>query len=89
MYKAMYKVDKAQITKLLIDLVNIESPYFEEDKIIEFIYRWFKQNNIDSFIHEYHEAKVTGFKGKNIVVNLEGNKCGPVICLNGHLDTVK
>ena len=30
MYKAMYKVDKAQITKLLIDLVNIESPYFEE-----------------------------------------------------------
>lgn len=89
MYKAMYKVDKAQITKLLIDLVNIESPYFEEDKIIEFIYGWFKQNNIDSFIHEYHEAKVTGFKGKNIVVNLEGNKCGPVICLNGHLDTVK
>lgn len=85
----MYKIEKDQTTKLLMDLVSIESPYFEEDKVMEYVYNWFKQNKIKAFVHEYHESKVTGFKGKNIVVNLEGKKDGPVICLNGHLDTVK
>lgn len=85
----MYKIEKDHTTKLLMDLVSIESPYFEEDNVIEYVYKWFKQNNIKAFIHEYHESKVTGFKGKNIVVNLEGKENGPVICINGHLDTVK
>ena len=85
----MYKIEKDQTTKLLMDLVNIDSPYFEEDKIMEYVHDWFKKNSIDAFIHEYHEAKVTGFKGKNIVVNLEGKNSGPVVCINGHLDTVK
>jgi succinyl-diaminopimelate desuccinylase len=85
----MYKIEKDQTTKLLIDLVSIESPYFEEDNVMDYVYNWFKENNIDAFVHEYHESKVTGFKGKNIVVNLEGKEDGPVICINGHLDTVK
>lgn len=85
----MYKIEKDQVTKLLMDLVFIESPYFEEDNVMEYVYNWFQQNNIEAFVHEYHEAKVTGFKGKNIVVKLEGKKDGPIICLNGHLDTVK
>ncbi len=85
----MYKIEKNQTTKLLMDLVSIESPYFEEDNVMKFVYDWFKQNNIDAFIHEYHEAKITGYKGKNIVLNLEGKEKGPVICINGHLDTVK
>ncbi len=84
----MYRIEKDQIIKLLIDLVSIESPYFEEDNVMEYVYNWFQQNNIEAFIHHYHEAKVTGFKGKNVVVSLEGKKDGPVICLNGHLDTV-
>lgn len=85
----MYKIEKDQTTKLLMDLVSIESPYFEEEKIMDFVYKWFQSNNIEAFIHEYHESKVTGFKGKNIIVNIEGKEDGPVICLNGHLDTVK
>jgi len=85
----MYKIEKEQTTKLLMDLVSIESPYFEEDNIMDYVYKWFQKNNIKAFVHEYHESKVTGFKGKNIVINLEGEKGGPVICLNGHLDTVK
>ncbi|MDD4437436.1 MAG: M20/M25/M40 family metallo-hydrolase, partial [Tissierellia bacterium] len=75
-------------TKLLMNLVNIDSPYFEEDKIIEYVHDWFAKNNIEASIHEYHESKVTDFKGKNIIVNIEGNNSGPVICLNCHLDTV-
>lgn len=85
----MYKIEKEQTTKLLMDLVSIESPYFEEQEIMEYVYNWFQQNNIEAFIHEYHEKKVTGFKGKNVVVTLQGKEEGPVICLNGHLDTVK
>lgn len=84
----MYKIEKEQTTKLLMNLVNIDSPYFEEDKIIEYVHDWFAKNNIEASIHEYHESKVTDFKGKNIIVNIEGNNSGPVICLNGHLDTV-
>ncbi len=85
----MYKIKKDHTTKLLMDLVSIESPYFEEDNVMDYVHNWFKENNIDAFVHEYHESKVTGFKGKNIVVNLEGKEDGPVICINGHLDTVK
>lgn len=85
----MYKIEKDQTTKLLMDLVSIESPYFKEEKIMDFVYKWFQSNNIEALIHEYHESKVTGFKGKNIIVNIEGKEDGPVICLNCHLDTVK
>lgn len=85
----MYKIEKNHTIELLMDLVSIESPYFKEDNIIKFVCKWFEKNNIDTFVHEYHESKVTGFKGKNIVVNLEGKTDGPVICLNGHLDTVQ
>lgn len=85
----MYYIDKEHTTRLLMDLVSIESPYFEEDDIMEYVYKWFKENNIDVFVHEYHESKVTGFKGKNLVINLEGEEDGPVICLNCHLDTVR
>lgn len=85
----MYKIEKNNITNLLMDLVSIESPYFEEDNVMEYVYKWFTENNIEAFVHEYHEAKVTGFKGKNVVVNLEGKEDGPVICINGHLDTVR
>lgn len=85
----MYKIEKEHTTKLLMNLVSIDSPYFEEDNVMDFVYEWFNQNNMEPFIHDYHEKKVTGFKGKNIVVNLEGKKSGPVICINGHLDTVK
>ncbi|MGD9569569.1 MAG: M20 family metallopeptidase [Sedimentibacter sp.] len=85
----MYKIDKTQISNLLMDLVSIKSPYFEEDNIMEYAYNWFQQNNIKAFMHEYHESKITGYKGKNIIINIEGNKAGPVICINCHLDTVK
>jgi len=85
----MHKIEKEHITKLLLDLVSIKSPYFEEDEIVDYVYSWFKLNNIEAFVHEYHESKVTGFKGKNVIVDIKGSNEGPVICLNGHLDTVR
>jgi succinyl-diaminopimelate desuccinylase len=84
----MYKIEREEATKLLMNLVNIDSPYYKEDRIMEYVHDWFINNNIDASIHEYYESKVTDFRGKNVVVVLEGNNSGPVICLNGHLDTV-
>src|SRR5690554_1046942 len=75
--------------ELVKKLISIKSPYFEEDRIMEFVESWFQTNGMKARIHNYHEEKVTGFKGKNVVVELHGSKPGPAICINGHLDTVK
>lgn len=85
----MKRINKNETTKLLTDLVEIESPYFKEDQIMKYTQNWFLKNDLYCLLHEYHEKKVTGFQGKNLVVRLEGNEEGPNICLNGHLDTVQ
>ena len=80
---------KEETAKLMKALISIKSPYFEEEKIMEFVNDWFHENNLNSYIHEYTDEKVTKFSGKNVVLVLEGRDPGPTICLNGHLDTVK
>lgn len=85
----MFIISKEYTRKLLMDLISIESPYFQEDKIMDYVYNWFKDNHIDACIHHYHESKVTDFKGKNLLVDLKGSRPGPTIHLNGHLDTVR
>ncbi len=85
----MYKIEKEETTNLLMNLVAIESPYFEENAVMEYVHAWFCENGMNAFFHEYHEEKVTGFKGRNVVVQMKGKENGPKICLNGHLDTVK
>ncbi|MDI9494626.1 MAG: M20/M25/M40 family metallo-hydrolase [Bacillota bacterium] len=75
--------------ELVQKLISIKSPYFEEDRIMEFVDNWFRNNGMNPRIHRYCEEKVTGFKGENVILELEGSKPGPVICINGHLDTVK
>jgi acetylornithine deacetylase/succinyl-diaminopimelate desuccinylase-like protein len=83
------EVLKQEVIDLMRDLIQIKSPYFEEDEIISFVNGWFHQNHMDSYLHEYEDEKVTKFKGKNVILQLQGSGPGPYICLNGHLDTVK
>ncbi len=82
-------IDKIEVVELMKKLIAIPSPYFEEDDIMEFVRGWFLDRSMQAFFHEYHENKITGHHGKNIVLELEGNQPGLTICLNGHLDTVK
>jgi acetylornithine deacetylase/succinyl-diaminopimelate desuccinylase-like protein len=82
-------ISKEKTTELLGRLVAIASPYFQEEEVMEMVRDWFCSQGIPAVFHEYHEAKVTGFHGKNVVVTLEGSGKGPVVHLNGHLDTVK
>jgi succinyl-diaminopimelate desuccinylase len=81
--------EKKELVDLIGRLVSIPSPYFEEEEIMQLVERWLKDNELDCRVHEFHEAEITGFKGKNLVVELKGDEEGPVICLNGHLDSVQ
>ena len=74
---------------LLQQLVQIRSPYFEENEAIEFAINWMENNGIPAKFHEYTEEKVTGFHGKNVYSIVESGKTGPTIYFNGHLDTVR
>jgi len=82
-------IKQREVVELAKKLISIKSPYFEEDRIMAFVEDWFHANGMNARIHEYHEAKVTGFKGKNVILELKGGAPGPSICINGHLDTVK
>lgn len=82
-------INRENIVGLLNDLIGIYSPYFEENNIMEYVYKWMKERNIDTRYHHYEDELVTKFKGKNVIGELKGNNNGPNILLNGHLDTVK
>ncbi len=81
-------ISKEETTSLLRELVAIASPYFKEEEIMAMVKKWFNDRGMPAVFHEYHEAKVTDFHGKNVVLTLPGSKEGPVVHLNGHLDTV-
>lgn len=76
------------LINLLTELVQIYSPYFEEENIMEYVFKWFKHKDLPANYHRYSEDRITKFKGTNIVGSIKGKKNGPKILLNGHLDTV-
>ena len=82
------KIGINAMTELLRKLVSIPSPYFHEDEIMAFVEGWMKEHDLPMDVHTYEDTRVTGFCGKNVVGLLDGGKSGPVIYLNGHLDTV-
>ena len=82
-------IEKAEVTALLQQLTAIKSEYFHEDEIMAFAKDWLCRQELPAQLHEYHDAKVTDFHGKNVIAVIDGGRPGPVICLNGHLDTVQ
>lgn len=77
------------VIKLLKELVAIDSPYFAEEEVMEHVRQLFERQNIPIKVHTYYEEKITGFHGKNLLLEVSGGKEGPTIHINGHLDTVK
>lgn len=82
-------ITEEMVRDLLGQLIEIESPYFKEEKIIHYIHDWFLERGMPSKIHSYSEPVVTKFDGKNVIVELgkEGTS-GPHIYFNAHVDTV-
>ncbi|SNS64836.1 succinyl-diaminopimelate desuccinylase [Anaerovirgula multivorans] len=82
-------INRDKVVSLLSDLVKIYSPYFQEDEIMQYTHNWFKERGMDANYHRYHEKKVTNFRGTNVIGRLTGKDEGPIVLLNGHLDTVQ
>lgn len=78
-----------RIQNLLTKLISIPSPYFEEEEIMNFAYSWLKDRKVPVEYHRYHEDKMFNYKGINVIGRIKGKEKGPVILLNGHLDTVQ
>lgn len=85
----MDKMKRAELENLLFQLVQINSPYFHEQRIMKFVLDWCISNGINARLHKYHEGKITDFHGQNIIIEHIGEEEGPTIHLNGHLDTVQ
>jgi len=82
-------INYERVVDLLSNLVKIYSPFFREDEVMEFVYNWFRTRDLPAEIHNFHEDKITDFKGKNVIGSLKGKDEGPKVLLNGHLDTVE
>ena len=81
-------ISRESFINLLRQLVEIESPYFHEEGVMEFVNKWMSERDIPAEIHTFYEPKETKFNGKNVVGIMDSGKPGPVIYLGGHLDTV-
>lgn len=87
--KAASLIKREDMVKLLRELVNIKSPFFEEAEIIDYLRgRMSYYNRLQTEIHRYEEMKITKFRGENLVVRLKGSGGGPGMLINGHVDTV-
>lgn len=82
-------VNKKESLDLLKKLISIKSNYFHEKEIMEYCYNWFKSNDMNASYHYYRDDKVTNFSGINIIGEINGTEDGPVLLINGHLDTVE
>ena len=81
-------INKEETTGLLKALVEIRSPYFHEREIMAYGMEWLSVQGLHPELHTYFDEKAIGFHGENIYLEVDGGQAGPVICLNGHMDTV-
>ena len=90
MRKIADDIDHDETISLLQDLVRIESPYFEEAEITEFVYDWLDSRSLDPEYHPVSESEITGFEGHNVLARLTGSDPdAPTLLLNAHMDTVQ
>jgi acetylornithine deacetylase/succinyl-diaminopimelate desuccinylase-like protein len=83
-------VDGSETIDLVRSLVRIESPYFQEGEITDFVYDWLDEHDLDPEYHRVSEPEITGYEGRNVLARLEGSDPdAPTLMLNGHMDTVE
>lgn len=83
-------VDPDETIDLLQELVRIESPYFEEAEIVEYVHDWLANHDLDPEYQPVSEPELTGYEGENVVARLEGSDPdAPTLLLNAHVDTVQ
>ncbi|MEX9689564.1 M20 family metallopeptidase [Providencia rettgeri] len=83
----MYKLNEQQqheLLELLCALIRhkSENPPGEEQQVAEFIYHYFKQENIDVEMQEVAPGR------PNVIAHLKGSGKGKHLLFNGHIDVV-
>ena len=81
-------INKDTVVDLLSKLIEIHSPYFQEEEIMNFVLNWLQERGLPAQVEHYSEKKILNYDGLNIIGRLKGKEEGPKILLNGHLDTV-
>ncbi len=75
------RIDRDEITELVMRLVDIPSPPGEEGEAAEFILNWLRDNGFESVRQEVEAGRL------NAVGILKGSGRGLSLMFNGHLDT--
>lgn len=81
-------MENMSVVELLQNLIQIKSPYFHEQAVMDFAADWLMAHDVPVMRHRY-DAKVVDFQGENLYGFIYGMRTGPHIHLNGHLDTVQ
>lgn len=81
-------INRQSVETLLTDLIEIHSPYFHEEAIMDYAYCWLGKRQLPAQYHKYTDNKITHYNGTNILGSIKGASKGPVVLLNAHLDTV-
>ncbi len=81
-------ISEQDLMDLACGLIRTESPYFHEEKVMEYARTWLSDRGLDPRVHEYTEDKITHFRGLNVVGRVQGSEKGLRVFLSGHLDTV-
>lgn len=63
-------IDFDETIELLQELVQIESPYFEEEEAAEFVYDWLDERDLSPEYHHVNEPGPTGFEGDNLIAGV-------------------
>ena len=86
--RVLNSIRSEQIIGMLSNLVKIQSPFFHEEEIVQFVKKECEKMGLETKLHQVKEKKITGFEGDEVVARYRGKEGKPVLLLNGHLDTV-
>lgn len=79
--EALQRIDKNELVQLACDLVNIPSPTGFEKPLADYIIRRYEAAGIRHIPQQFEEQRA------NAIGVLKGKGTGPVLMLNGHMDT--
>jgi len=71
------------VVSLLSDLVKVPSVCGEENQVASFIADWLRRNGVSAELMDVEPGR------PNVVATVKGEKPGPRLMLNGHMDTVE
>ncbi|MFH1003155.1 MAG: M20/M25/M40 family metallo-hydrolase [Chloroflexota bacterium] len=79
--KVFSKIDRDEVTQLVMSLVDIPSPPGRELEVAEFILGWLKKNGLETSRQDFEPGRL------NAIGTLKGAGKGLSLMFNGHLDT--